>query len=69
MKVKIKTLLAGPGGIIQPGQIADVDPEQAVALIAGGFAVAVEGMPEPEKPQVVEDEAAPKPVGTRRSRK
>ncbi len=82
MKVRMKTLMAGPDGVLQPGQVVDLPVEQAETLIAGGFAVAVEvaqklesppvaveGAPEPEKPQIVEDEAAPKQAATRRSRK
>lgn len=38
MKVKMKTLAAGPEGLYQPGQEVDLPAAQAKALIAGGYA-------------------------------
>lgn len=39
-RVRLKTLMAGPLGIHQPGTI--IDSADAAALIAGGYAEAVE---------------------------
>ena len=38
MKVMMKTLCAGPDGIVEPGAVVDVSQDQAQALIAGGYA-------------------------------
>lgn len=38
MRILMKTLLAGPGGVCQPGEIHDVGGKEAQALIAGGYA-------------------------------
>lgn len=42
MKIRMKTLMAGPGGVAFPGQIVDVPPETGRLLIEGGYAEAVE---------------------------
>ena len=38
MKVRLKTLMAGPEGVFLPGSVIEVFHEEANALIAGGFA-------------------------------
>lgn len=38
MKVRMKTLSAGPDGVLSPDQVVDVSPEKAKELVAGGFA-------------------------------
>jgi hypothetical protein len=38
MKIKLITLYAGPFGVIQPGEVADLPQAEAQALIAGGYA-------------------------------
>ena len=38
MRVRMKTLLAGPFGIRQPGEVHDVGAKEAEALVAGGYA-------------------------------
>lgn len=38
MKIRMKTLYAGPDGTIQPGQIGDLPSETAEVLIEGGYA-------------------------------
>lgn len=43
MKVRAITLMAGPGGVIHPGQVFDAPDEKAKALIAGRYAVPVGG--------------------------
>lgn len=42
MKVRMKTLSAGPSGVRTPGQVVDVDSAGARALVAGGYAEYVE---------------------------
>lgn len=38
MKVKMKTLAAGPEGLYRPGQVVEISEIQAKALIAAGYA-------------------------------
>ena len=45
MRVQMKTLYAGPSGVIHQGKEGDIPEAEAQALIAGGYADAV-GMPE-----------------------
>ena len=45
MRVRMKTLYAGPAGVIHQGKEGDIPEAEAQALIAGGYADAV-GMPE-----------------------
>jgi len=42
--VRMITLMAGPGGIFQPGQVVNLPAKAAQALVAGGYATA-EGTP------------------------
>ena len=42
MKVKMKTLAAGPKSVWRPGQVVNVDAEVARVLIEGGYAERVE---------------------------
>jgi len=37
MKMRLKTLMAGPEGVFPPGSVIEVSPEEAEALIAGGI--------------------------------
>lgn len=53
MKIRMRTLLSGPSGSIQAGQVADLDDAQAQDLIAGGYAEAVA-----DKPAKAEEPAA-----------
>ncbi len=41
MKIRLKTLMAGPEGVFLPGSVIEVSPEEARALIAGGYAETV----------------------------
>ncbi len=41
MKVKLRTLIAGPAGVIQPDSILDLSDADAAALIRAGSAVAI----------------------------
>ena len=50
MKVRLLTLMAGPTGVVEPGQEIEVDGEMAHALIAGGFAVTLGGRPSAPAP-------------------
>lgn len=42
MKIRMLTLLAGPGGVRQPNTVHEVPTAEAEALIAGGYAEKVE---------------------------
>lgn len=42
MKVRMKTILAGPAGNAQPGQVVEVGAEMGQALMDAGFAEAIE---------------------------
>lgn len=55
MKVRMLTLAAGPAGVWPAGQVVDVDPLQAKALLAGGYA-------EPAEPLVSLERATAEPV-------
>ena len=59
MKVRLLTLMAGPEGVVHPGAVIEVSPEEAEALITGGFAERVEqsGKPETAEPAPVETAA------------
>ena len=59
MRVRLKTLMAGPEGVFLPGSVIEVSPEEANALIAGGFAEQVEqsGKTEATEPAPVETAA------------
>ena len=47
MKIRLITLMAGPEGVFPPGSVIEVSPEEARALIAGGYA---EPVPRPAAP-------------------
>ncbi len=51
MKIRLKTLMAGPEGVFPPGSVIEVSSEEARALIAGGYA---EPVPNPDAPQAPE---------------
>lgn len=38
MRVKMKSIYAGPGGNYQPGDLAEFPAKEAKALVAGGYA-------------------------------
>lgn len=60
MKVKLKTILAGPHGSGQPGDILDLP--NGADLVSAGYAEAVEAVKKPEvavKPE--QEEVKPKP--------
>ena len=42
MRIRMKTLAAGPLATYRPGEVADVDAATAQAFIDGGYAEAVE---------------------------
>lgn len=54
MRVRMKTVGAGPQGVWAAGQVVDIDAETASQLIEGRFAEAVDPVekpaPEPETP-------------------
>ena len=42
MRVKMKTIYAGPSGSAPPGKVIDLPDAEANALVAGGYATPVE---------------------------
>ena len=54
MKIRLITLMAGPEGVFPPGSVIEVSPEEARALIAGGYA---EPVPRPAAAPKVEPPA------------
>lgn len=50
MKIKMKTLAAGPDGVWPPGSTRDVPEAEAKALIKGRYAEPVEELEAPEPP-------------------
>lgn len=48
MKIKMLTRAAGPDGVWEPGRVLHVDNDIGEALVAGGYAEALE-QPEPEQ--------------------
>lgn len=48
MRIRMTALMAGPDGVVFPGQVVDVSPEHAKSLMDGGFAVVAE---KPQSPQ------------------
>lgn len=60
MRVKLRTLMAGPAGVFQPGQVLTVSTETGQALIAGGYAepVAEAARPAAETAELPQGETA-----------
>lgn len=48
MRVRMKTLMAGPDGVRKPDAVYDLPTAEAQALIDGGYAVKVEKADKPE---------------------
>lgn len=71
MKVKIKTIMAGPGGNYLPGDEADLPDEVAHSLISGGFAESMEEPAEKEPGPVKQEEpdSAPEVVPSKKNKK
>jgi hypothetical protein len=42
MKVKLKTLMAGPEGVFRPGSVIDLQTDDADSLVAAGYAAPIE---------------------------
>lgn len=57
MKIRMKTTMAGPGGVAQAGEMVDVPDVTARLLVLAGYAVLVE--PEPSSMPVEEATAPP----------
>lgn len=62
MKIKMRTLMAGPDGTFQPGQTRDVSAKQAKALIDGGFAERVQT---PKRETATDPKAAKRETATK----
>lgn len=52
-QIKMITLYAGPAGVMQAGEIYEVDSQLAAALIAGRYAAAVKAAPVVETADLV----------------
>ena len=59
MKVRLKTLMAGPEGVFQPGSVVDLESDHAEALISGGYAERMERPVETASIEPGEREARP----------
>jgi hypothetical protein len=46
MRVRLKTLMAGPQGVFQPGSVIDLRADEAEALVSAGYAEPLERLPE-----------------------
>ena len=46
MKVRLKTVMAGPDGVFHAGSVIDPPADVAEALIAAGYAESLERLPE-----------------------
>lgn len=66
MKIKMKTLAAGPAGVFLENQVytspQDLSDEFATALVAGGYAEQLSALPAPVEEAVVETADAPAEV-------
>lgn len=45
MKVKMRTIMAGPGVAAQPGEVIEVSSEVGASLVQGGYAEPVKEQP------------------------
>lgn len=54
MKIRMKTLMAGPLGVRQPGEVCTLPRSEAAVLVDLGFAECLE-------PEEVREEAKPEP--------
>lgn len=63
MQIQMKTLLAGPAGVWQPGEIVTVSVETGKALVAGGFAEEISLQQSAVGGQPEENETATAPEG------
>lgn len=59
-KVKMKTLSAGPDGVMDIGKVYDVTAKEAKALIEGRYAEAVDEPKEAAEQEQPKDEEKPK---------
>lgn len=67
MRIKMKSTMAGPDGNASPGQVIDVPDTEARALLAGGYAEAVD--PPQESQTVAAQETATTPPPERAGRR
>jgi hypothetical protein len=42
MRVRLKTMMAGPEGVFQPGSVIDLEVDEAEALVSAGYAELLE---------------------------
>ncbi len=65
MKIRLITLMAGPEGVFPPGSVIEVSPEEARALVAGGYAEPVLRTAAPAKAEPPAVETAAVQPGSR----
>ena len=66
MKIRMKKLAAGPGGVFTPGSVLDIQPKEGKVLVDAGAAVEIKA---PEAPQPEPEVAVAAPVETAATRK
>ena len=49
MKVRMRTLAAGPDGVFSPGEVVDLPEREASALVKGGYAESIGETPSAER--------------------
>jgi hypothetical protein len=59
VKVRMKTLAAGPDGVFQVGAVADLPLLRAKAMVEGGYAEYVGSGPSDERVKAAEEWTAP----------
>ena len=57
MKIRLKTILAGPTMTGQPGDVLELDEKEAKPLLKGGYAEEVDSVSEPESKEAEKDTA------------
>lgn len=55
MKIRMKTLAAGPSGVMNPGVEYPVSQADGEALVSGGYAVEVKDLPVKETPKAKDE--------------
>ena len=60
MKIKMRTTMAGPNGVIHAGEVVDVPKAEAYALCEGRYAEQIEAEPEAAAMAPPENTARPR---------
>lgn len=67
MKIRVRTLCAGPDGVAHPGQVVDWPAEVAGPLVLGGYAEVLDD--KPARIETTEALPAPEHAVTRHARR